>query len=255
MPVTWNVVWVTGAGTGIGREVALSLARRGVKVAISGRTAATLNEVASLLDGISVYPVDVTDRVACAAVVRNIEADLGPIDLAILNAGVWHPMSAAHFDPDKARQSMDVNYMGLVHGVAALMPVMIARRAGHIALVASVAGYRGLPKAAGYAPSKAAAISLAECLKPDLERHGVSISVVNPGFVETPMTSVNTFPMPFILKADDAAVRIIRGLERARFEVAFPWQLVLILKMARLLPYGAYFWFARTFLSPPAQKP
>lgn len=255
MAVTWNVVWVSGAGTGIGHDIALALARRGTKVAISGRTAATLNEVAHLHKGISVYPLDVTDCDACAAVVRRIETDLGPIDLAILNAGVWYPMSAAQFDPGKARASMDVNYMGLVHGLAALMPSMIARGGGHIALVASVAGYRGLPKAAGYAPSKAAAISLAECLKPDLERHGVSISVVNPGFVETPMTKVNTFPMPFILKADDAAARIIRGLERGRFEVAFPWQLVWILKVARLLPYGAYFWFARTFLSPPARKP
>jgi short-subunit dehydrogenase len=254
MAWAWRTVWITGAGTGIGRELALQLAQAGVIVAISARTAAHLEEVAGHSPNIRAYPLDVTDSDATAATVSRIEADVGPIDLAILNAGIWHPMSATQFDAAKARASMDVNYMGLVNGIQALLPGMIQRRSGHIALVASVAGYRGLPKAAGYAPSKAAAISLAECLKPDLDRHGVAISIVNPGFVETPMTSVNTFPMPFILKADDAARRILSGLAARRFEIAFPWPLVSVLKFARLLPYPLFFWFARTFMSPPAKK-
>lgn len=254
MALPWKVVWITGAGSGIGREVALQLAGEGCLVAISSRSVEALSEVASHSPLIKVFPLDVTDRAACAEVVRRIEADVGPLELAILNAGVWYPMSASKFDAAKARASMEVNYMGLVHGLEALLPGMMARRAGHVAFVASVAGYRGLPKAAGYAPSKAAAISLAECMKPDLARYGIAVSVVNPGFVETPMTSVNTFPMPFILKADDAATRIIAGLKRGAFEVAFPWQLVGLLKLARALPYRLFFWFSATFLTPGSDK-
>ena len=127
---------------------------------------------------------------------------------------------------------------------------MTVRRAGHIALVSSVAGYRGLPKAAYYAPSKAAAISLAEVLQCELPRHGVKVSIINPGFVETPMTAVNDFPMPYLIKADDAARRIIRGLEKGKFEIAFPWQMVAMLKLTRILPYRAYFWLVRNFVAP-----
>jgi short-subunit dehydrogenase len=122
-----------------------------------------------------------------------------------------------------------------------LIPAMKYAGRGQIALVASVAGYRGLPKAAAYAPSKAAVISLAEVLRLELAGLGIVVSLVNPGFVETPMTVENDFPMPFIIKAEDAAARIIKGLRKQRFEVAFPWQLVTMLKLGRILPYGLYF--------------
>ena len=135
---------------------------------------------------------------------------------------------------------MEVNYFGIVNALEPLIPAMIATARGHIALVASVAGYRGLPKAAAYAPSKAAVINLAEVLRLELSRHGIVVSLVNPGFVETPMTAVNDFPMPYMIKADDAAERILRGLEQGRFEIAFPWQLVAMLKLLRLLPNGLY---------------
>jgi NAD(P)-dependent dehydrogenase (short-subunit alcohol dehydrogenase family) len=182
-----------------------------------------------------------------------IAAKLGRIDLAILNAGVWQPMGARNFDANKTALSMSVNYQGVCNGIAAVMPAMLERRSGQIALVSSVAGYRGLPKAVAYAPSKAAVIALAETLAPDAARYGVRIGVVNPGFVETPMTAVNDFPMPFILKADDAARRILRGLEKGKFEIAFPWQLVLPLKILRLLPYPVFLWYVRTFMHAPAR--
>jgi short-subunit dehydrogenase len=117
---------------------------------------------------------------------------------------------------------------------------MIAQKRGHIAIMASVAGYRGLPKAIAYGPSKAAAISLAEVLRLELEQHGITVSVLNPGFVETPMTAPNTFPMPFMIGVEEAADRILRGLEKGKFEIAFPWQTVLALKIMRLLPYRLY---------------
>jgi len=249
MSPPWRTAWITGASTGIGREVAVRLARAGVKVAASARSADALAALAREVPGISAHPLDVANASATARVAAEVSRDLGPIDLALLNAGIWQPMGGTDFDAAKSAQSMAVNYQGVANAIAALAPAMIARGGGHLALVASVAGYRGLPKAAAYGPTKAAVIALAESLRPDLARHGVKVSVVNPGFVATPMTAVNTFPMPFMIPADDAAERIVRGLAAGRFEVAFPWPLVAALKLARVLPYPLFFWYARTFLA------
>jgi short-subunit dehydrogenase len=250
IPREWRSVWIAGASTGIGRELALKLADAGAAVAVSARSADKLAALARSSPRIRAVPLDIADADATAAAVASIEAAQGPIDLAILNAGVWHPMGARDFDPAKGAQSMAVNYMGMVHALAPLLASMRARRSGHIAMTASVAGYRGLPRASAYAPTKAAIIALAETLYSELAHEGVKISVVNPGFVDTPMTAVNRFPMPFMVSSRDAADRILAGLTRGRFEVAFPWQMVALLKFARILPYPAYFWFERTFLAP-----
>jgi NAD(P)-dependent dehydrogenase (short-subunit alcohol dehydrogenase family) len=246
----WNVAWITGASSGIGLEVAHQLARAGVVVAIS---ADKLNALAASHPNLRAFPLDVTDRAAVAATVQRIEAELGPIDLAVLNAGVWHPMGASDFDAAKSIDSMQVNYNGLVYGIEALLKPMIARRSGHLALVSSVAGYRGMPKGAAYSPSKAAVINLAEALQPDLVRHNINLSLINPGFVDTPMTRINKFPMPFIITAADAGQRIIAGLAAKRYEIAFPFGLVATMKIARLVPNRLYFWYARTFLARPGK--
>lgn len=236
----WKTAWITGASTGIGRQLALKLAVRGTVVAASARSVDKLQDLETAGSGIQGFPVDVTVRDDVAACHKRIVESIGAIDLAILNAGVWHPMPASAYDAVRVADSMNVNYLGIANVLEPLIPAMIAAGHGHIALVASVAGYRGLPKAAAYAPSKAAVISLAEVLRLELVRHGITVSVVNPGFVDTPMTSVNEFPMPYMIKADDAAERILRGLGRGKFEVAFPWQLVTILKVLRMLPNGLY---------------
>jgi short-subunit dehydrogenase len=255
MATGWRTAWITGASTGIGRALAVALARRGVKVAASARSADTLAELARGHPGIAPLPLDVLDAAAMAEAVRSIEATLGPIDLAVLNAGTWEPMSTRNFSAAKAARSMAVNYQGIVNGLEALLPAMLQRGAGHIALMASVAGYRGLsPLTAAYAPSKAAVISLAECLRNDLRAQGVRLSVINPGYVATPMTSTNKFPMPFMVSAEDAAKRIVRGLDRGKFEIAFPWQLVAMMKLGRVLPTRAFFWYARTVLAPTRRK-
>jgi NAD(P)-dependent dehydrogenase (short-subunit alcohol dehydrogenase family) len=238
----WKVVWITGASTGIGREIALQLAASGVAVAASARSVEKLGELGL---GIRAYPLDVTDRGAVSATVESIERELGPIDLAILGAGTYSPVEVDGFEPAVFERTMAANYMGVVNCVAALMPRMLARRGGHLAWIASVAGYRGLPKAAAYGPSKAALINLAECLKPELDARGVAISMINPGFVETPLTAQNDFAMPFLMQATDAARLSIEGLARRRFEIAFPWRFVTILKIARLLPYAFYFSLVR----------
>ena len=134
---------------------------------------------------------------------------------------------------------MAVNYLGVANGIEAVLPAMLERGQGHIAMVASVAGYRGLGPTTAYGPTKAAVINLAEALRNDLAARGIKVSVINPGYVETPMTSTNKFPMPFIVSAEDAARRIIRGLEKGKFEIAFPWQLVALMKLGRLMPNRA----------------
>ncbi len=240
MSVPWKTAWITGASTGIGRELVLKLARQGVCVAASARSADKLAELVSAHAGIVAVPVDVTDRAAVADAHARVVAALGAIDLAVLNAGVWHPMEAKAYDAGRAAQSMSVNYQGIANALEPLIPAMIAAGRGQLALVASVAGYRGLPKAAAYAPTKAAVISLAEVLRLELPRHGIVVSLVNPGFVQTPMTDVNEFPMPYIIKSGDAADRILRGLARGKFEIAFPWQLATIMKLLRLMPNSLY---------------
>lgn len=243
----WKVVWITGASSGIGREMALQLARQGVKVAATARSRDKLADLASEHANISVFPADVTDVAALTAAVRQIEAGVGPIDLAILNAGVWTPMSVRQFDAKKVAEAMAVNFQGIVNGLEPLLPAMMKRRRGHVALVSSLAGHRGLPQASAYGPTKAAVINLAECLQFELPRHGIGVTVINPGFIETPMTEVNHFPMPFMVKADDAAARIIRGLKRGKYEITFPLPMVILTKLGRIISSRVYFFITRNF--------
>ncbi len=238
----WRVVWITGASTGIGRELALRMANQGSRVAASARSADKLADLAALSKNITAFPLDVTDEAAVAACVTRIEAELGAIDLAVLNAGVWHPMTASNYDLAKAKDSNTVNYVGVINALHPVMKAMMARGAGHIALVASVAGYRGLPKGAAYAPTKAALISLAESLYADLALKGVRMTIINPGFVATPMTAVNTFPMPFLVTETEAVDAMMAGLKRGKFEIVFPTRMAVVMKALRVLPYGIFLW-------------
>ena len=241
MSLAWKTAWITGASTGIGLHVALQLAAQGVRVVISARSVDALAKAAAGQPNLIPVALDVTDAGAVARVAREI----GPQDLVIFGAGVYTPVAARAIDPKLFKSIMDVNYHGVVNGLAAVLPDMLARRGGHVAWIASVAGYRGLPKAAAYGPTKAALINLAESLKPELDRAGVTLSLINPGFVETPMTAQNDFVMPFLMKPEAAAERVIAGLAAGKFEIAFPRRFVAILKFARLLPYGLYFWLIK----------
>ena len=158
-------------------------------------------------------------------------------------------LDQGEIDIDAIRSGVEVNYMGVVNALAALVPRMRERGQGHIAIVASVAGYRGLPRATAYGPTKAALINLAETLKSELEPFGITVSVVNPGFVDTPMTSDNPFPMPGIMPADKAAQALLAGLEKRRFEIIFPRGFVYAVKLLRILPYRLFFWYvSRTMI-------
>ena len=238
----WKVVWITGASTGIGRELALRLASAGAVVAVSARSADKLAEMAAINGNIRAYPLDVEDPHAATETVALIERELGPIDLAVLNAGIWRMMAVSDFSAARAKESMGINYIGVVNTLEPVMKGMAERGRGHLALVASVAGYRGLLKGAAYAPTKAALISLAESLYPHLKRHGVDMTVICPGFVETPMTAVNTFPMPFIIPVQEAVDHIHKGLAAKKYEIVFPWKMALLMKTLRILPHRVFFW-------------
>ncbi len=244
----WNTAWIIGASTGIGLETAQQLAPLCERVIISARSEDKLQTAAAAAENLYAVALDVTDSRGVVEATDNIEMQHGDIDLVIISSGTWLPAKLPHLSPETFRKSMEVNYIGVVNVIAALAPRMARINRGHIGIISSVAGYRGLPNAAAYAPTKAALINLAECIRPQLRRMGVSVSVINPGFVETPMTSVNKFPMPFIQTPQAAAQQIVRGLQRNDYEIAFPKRLVWILKLARIMPNRLFFWFVDRFV-------
>ena len=237
-----GVAWVTGAGSGIGRALVKRLATDGWIVAASARTARDLDSLAAEVPGrITSFQLDVTDEKACAATVERIEAALGPIALAVFNAGSYFPTTADDFSVANFRKTVDVNLMGEVNCMGPVAPLMVKRRAGHIVIMASLTGYVGLPTAASYGATKAALISMAQAFRPDFEGYGVAITVVNPGFVKTPATDKNDFPMPFLIGVDEAVEHIVKGLASRRFEISFPWQMNLLIKLLAWLPNGLKF--------------
>lgn len=238
--------WVTGAGSGIGRALALRLAREGWIVAVSARTAQDLASLAAEAHGrIYPFPLDVTNEERTLETIAAIEDAVGPLDLVVLNAGIYKRDSAAHFDARAFGVMVDVNIMGSVHCLAAVMPRMIERRSGHIAVVSSVSGYVGLPGAAAYGATKAALINMCEALYPELAARNVNLSLINPGFGDTPLTRKNDFPMPFLISIDAAVDHIMAGLRSRRFEIAFPWKMVLSMKLLAALPAGLRFAITR----------
>lgn len=237
----WTNVWITGASSGIGSELAQQLAASGVTVAASARSADKLADLNRRNSLIKPYPLDVLDAEASVATFAAIERDLGPVDLVILNAGIWDPMIVSDFSATRGKQSLSVNYFGVLHALEPSMRAFAERGRGHIALVSSVAGYRGLMKGAAYCPTKAALNSLAEALYPHLQRKGVTLTVICPGYVKTPMTDVNTFPMPFMVPVEQAVKTIISGLARRKYEIVFPWQMALMMKTLRILPNALFF--------------
>jgi NADP-dependent 3-hydroxy acid dehydrogenase YdfG len=240
-----GVAWITGASSGIGRGVALELARRGWTVAASARRQSDLEVLAMEASGLSgriiAHPVDVTDAAAMKACADGIAAAHGPVALAFFNAGIAPYIRAPDIDIAAIKQVVDVNIMGVFHGLAAVMPAMAARGYGQLAVNASVAGYGGLPKSAAYGATKAAMINMCEAFKFDCDNLGLVMQVVNPGFIETPLTAQNDFPMPFLMKNEAAAKRVCDGFAKDRFEITFPRRLAYLLKFINLMPYSVYF--------------
>ena len=232
--LTNKSVWITGASAGIGAKTAQRMADEGCKVWASARSE---DKLSALGRGIKPLALDVTDLEATKAAVSAI----GSLDCAVLNAGVYWPRRSEDFDAQDYHKHYQVNVQGVANGLEAVLPGMIARGQGQVAIVSSVAGYRGLPYAGAYAMTKAGLIAMAESLRPELEAKGIKIQVITPGFVRTDATSVNDFDMPFIIEADKAADYIWKGLQSSRFEVAFPRRMAWSMKFLEALPYWAFF--------------
>lgn len=236
---------VTGASSGIGAALANMLLARGDDVTAIARRKDRLEDLKSGLapeaGRLHTGCCDVTDADQLAQAIDAATSSLGPVDCAILNAGMYEPQDTTNIDPATYAKHMDVNYMGVVNALPRLIDGMLARGSGQIAIVSSVAGWRGLPKAAAYGPTKAALISLAESMTFDLAPRGIDVKVICPGFVKTESTAVNDYDMPGLISAETAATEIIRGLQTNKFVIQFPKHFTRKMGWLRWLPDRTYF--------------
>jgi NAD(P)-dependent dehydrogenase (short-subunit alcohol dehydrogenase family) len=238
---TGRVVWLVGASTGIGRATAELLHARGAKVVVSARNAAAINAFVQGHAGSLGIALDATDRTAMRGAAAQIVSSFGRIDLAVYCAGHYKAMRATDFDLDEAMKHDQINYGGALHMLDAVLPVLLKQKAGHISLISSVAGYRGLPNSLAYGPTKAALINLAQTLYLDLGPLGIGCSVINPGFVETPLTAQNEFTMPALITPAEAAQHMLDGWAAGKFEIHFPKRFTLWLKALRHMGDAFYF--------------
>lgn len=239
-----KTVWLIGASTGIGHATASALHAQGAHVVVSARNAQALDAFVAAHPHSQARVLDVTDRDAVRECAQALAAQ-GRLDCVVYCAGHYHAMTAETLDAKDMLRHMQVNYEGAVYVLEHIVPLMRQQGAGHISLVASVAGYRGLPKSLAYGPTKAALINLAETLYLDLHPKGIGISLINPGFVDTPLTAGNTFAMPALLTPAQAAQAILRGWAQGRFEIHFPKRFTFWMKALRHFPNRLYFYLVR----------
>jgi len=231
---------VTGASSGIGRALVTALADKGVKVGAVARRADLLADLAAEVRGkggtIATEPADVTDRAEVAGAIRNLEAANGPTDLLIASAGVGLPSAVGPDHVPNVERMTAVNFLGVVYAFDAVLAGMLTRGRGHLVAISSLSAYKGMPGFTGYTASKAAVNSYCEGLRIELRKTGVAVTTVCPVFIDTPMTQVNDFKMPFLLTADEAARRILRAIDRGKKVFDFPWQTRLLIGAAKWVP-------------------
>ena len=214
-------IWITGASSGIGKAVAEKFAAEGWKVAVSARRKELLQDMAKD-QNISSFPLDVTDRSQINSVFQNILKEFGNIDICLFSSGTYEPKDEQNIDPDKIKNVINVNFLGVIDCVKTVEEYFKNKKTGHISIVSSIAGYRGLPNSSGYGPSKAALTNFCESIYFDFKKFGVRVSVISPGFIKTPLTDKNEFPMPFLKTVDYAANQIFNGLVKSNaFEIHF----------------------------------
>jgi NAD(P)-dependent dehydrogenase (short-subunit alcohol dehydrogenase family) len=242
-----RTVWLVGASSGIGRATACALHAQGATVVVSARNAGALNAFADEHPGALALPLNVSDPLAVKAAASAVLAQ-GRLDCLLYCAGHYHAMDATRMDMPDLLQHNAINYLGALYLLDAVLPAMLAQaldaptgQRGHISLMGSVAGYRGLPQSLAYGPTKAALINLTETLYLDLHTQGLGVSLINPGFVDTPLTAQNSFKMPALISPDQAAQEILKGWAKGEFEIHFPKRFTRWMKALQMLPYGAFF--------------
>jgi short-subunit dehydrogenase len=240
-----GAVWITGGSTGIGAESAIRFASEGFTVFVSARSEAALEALAQRFEGkgeIRPLPLDVTDRGACQSALNEIRSQGFEVAVALFNAGMFEHMKGSELSLDSFEKTFAVNFSGVVNCLVPVVDEMKRNGKGQIAVVASVSGYGGLKLASAYGASKAALINMCESLKFDFDPMNIKIQLVNPGFIDTPMTEKNKFPMPFLMPLDKAADRLVSSMKKDMFEITFPRRFTWMLKFINILPYPVYFW-------------
>ena len=237
-----KVIWITGASSGIGKALAIKFAENGWIVAASARRENLLKELQNINQNIYSYPLDVTDIEKCKSTAKSIIDNLNGIDICVFGTGMHDPKSEKQFNLNKIREIMEVNYFGTMNSINSIYNYFSEKKNGQISIISSVAGYRGLPAAGAYCASKAALTSFTESLNFEMKMKNVRVSLISPGFIKTPMTDQNDFPMPMIKSPEFAANEIYKGLtEKKGFEIHFPKAFTFIMKFLQILPNGLYF--------------
>jgi short-subunit dehydrogenase len=237
-----KVIWITGASSGIGNALALKFAQEGWIVAASARREILLQELTKINQNIHSFPLDVTNPEQCKKVFEDIRKKFNNIEISIFGTGIHDPNSEKRFNLEKIREIMEVNYFGTMNSINAVYDYYNDKKSGQISIISSVAGYRGLPAAGAYCASKSALTSFTESLRFEMMRKNVRVSLVSPGFIKTPMTDQNDFPMPMIKSPEFAAEKIYIGLtKKTGFEIHFPKAFTFFLKFLRILPNSIYF--------------
>ena len=237
-----KVIWITGASSGIGKAAAIKFAQNGWIVAASARRENLLNELKKINENIHPFPLDVTDIDKCKLVATNIINQFKNIDICLFGTGMHDPKSEKKFNLEKIREIMEVNYFGTINSINSIYNYFSEKKNGQISIISSVAGYRGLPAAGAYCASKSALTTFAESLNFDMRMKNVRVSLVSPGFIKTPMTDQNDFPMPMIKSPEFAANEIYKGLTvKKGFEIHFPKVFTYFMKFLQILPSGVYF--------------
>ena len=237
MKLNGKKYWIIGASEGLGRELAIQLSNLGVELIVSARNEIRLNEL-SLRTKAKVIPLDVLDINA----VRKAFQAVGRIDGILYAAGDYTPLNSTVWNIDEVDKMIAINFTGVARVLGLVVPKFIAQNYGHIVMIGSLSGFRGLPNAIGYGASKAGMMHLAENIKADLYKSNIKVQLINPGFIKTRLTEKNNFKMPFIMSAEDAAKHVIRAMRRNRFQTNFPVMFSLIFRMTNFLPAFLYFW-------------
>ena len=235
-------IWITGASSGIGKALAIKFATEGWQVAASARRENLLQDLNKTNSNIHSFPLDVKDEAKAKKVFKNIIEKFQNIDICVFCTGIHDPVAEKKLSTETMRKIMETNFFGVFNCIVTVDNYFREKKSGQISIVSSVAGYRGLPAAAGYSASKSALISLAESLYFDFKRYNVRISVINPGFIKTPMTENNKFAMPLIKSAEYAAEKMFIGLtKQTAFEIHFPKTFTFMMKLLKIMPNWLYF--------------
>lgn len=235
---------ITGASSGIGRGLAVELARRGAKVGLIARRAEAMDEAVREIEAAggkaAALPADVQNEESVRAAVDKLRAAFGPIDVLIANAGIGPTRDAADFSAQEVSDVINVNVLGASNSVAAVVPEMVARGSGQLVVISSLAAYRGLPRSAAYCASKAAVSAFFESLRLDLEPRGIAVTIIHPGFIKTALTADRAAKLPYLLELDDAVGKMARAIEKRRKRYSFPWQLATIVRAGMIMPIWMY---------------